>query len=62
MLETIRDEKGDIIACLEWYLVDINGNYNHKGEYVWCNQLEISKSHQQNGSLGMIRYFYSRIA
>ena len=51
MLEIIRDNDKNIIACCEWYLVDINGKMDDKGNYVWINEVEINPSQRGNGLL-----------
>ena len=43
MLEVLRDDKNNIKACCEWYLVNINGEYDPKGDMVWVNEVEVSK-------------------
>jgi hypothetical protein len=60
MLEVIRNSCGDILACLEWYLVNSDGTWNEKGEFVWIEQLEISSSVNGNG-IGLIKQFIKKI-
>lgn len=49
MLEIIRDEQNNIKACLEWWLVNSDGSFNDKGEFVWVNELEIAPQYRNNG-------------
>lgn len=51
MLEIIRDDKKNIIACCEWYLVDGKGNLDDKGSHVWVNEIEINPDQRGNGLL-----------
>ena len=51
MLEIIKDNTEKIKAVCEWYLVDINGNFDNKGEFVWVNEVEISSQYKNNGIL-----------
>ena len=51
MLEVIKDEQGNIKACLEFYVVDANGNYDVNGEFVWINEVCISHQYKNNGLL-----------
>ena len=61
MIEVVRGSDGNIIACLEWYLVDVNGNFDIHGSFVWIEQYEISDSHKQNGILGISRKILEKI-
>ena len=49
MLEIIKDEQGNIKACLEWYLVNSLGQYDKNGDMVWVNECEISPQYRNNG-------------
>ena len=51
MLEVIKDTQGEIKACLEFYVVDENGNMDDKGLYCWVNDAYVSKSAENNGIL-----------
>ncbi len=51
MLEVIKSNTGEIKACLEWYLVDKDGNFSQQGEFVWINEIEISPQYRNNGIL-----------
>jgi hypothetical protein len=51
MLELIKDEQGNIKACLEWYLVNDKGEFDQQGEFVWVNEVEISPQYRRNGIL-----------
>lgn len=58
MLEIIKDTQGNIQAVCEWYLVDENGNFDQKGEFVWINEVEISPQYRNNG---ILKYFTKTI-
>lgn len=60
MLETIRDDKGEIRAVCEWYIVDSQGHFDVSGEYVWVEQFEFSNSVNGDGH-GYIKEFIGRI-
>jgi len=51
MLEIIKDELGNIKACLEFYSVNEKGEWDFKGIYCWINEVAVSKSYQNNGCL-----------
>ena len=39
MLETIRDDKGEIRAVCEWYIVDSQGHFDVSGGMFGLNNL-----------------------
>ena len=60
MLETIRDDNGNLQAVIEYYVVDNQGNLCDEGKFIWINQIEISNS--VNGhSFGLLKEFAKRI-
>ncbi len=61
MLETIRKD-GEIVACCEWYLVSWDGSWNDKGEVVWVEELQVSKSAQNKGLIKeFIKMIYKQV-
>ena len=54
MLEVLKDDKGNLRACCEWWLVNSDGSFNERGNYVWIAELEINPSERFKG---LIRYF-----
>ena len=61
MLETIR-ENGEILACLEWYIVNWDGSWNDKGEVVWIEELQVSKSAEKKGLImEFIKLIYKQV-
>ena len=51
MLEVLRNDNEDIIAVCEWNLVDALGHFDQRGEFVWINEVEVSKSYRNGGIL-----------
>ena len=51
MLEILRTDRNEIKAVCEWSLVDINGNFSQKGEFVWVSEVEIAPQYRGNGIL-----------
>ena len=51
MLEVLRTKDGEIKAVCEWYLVNINGEYDKDGIYCWINECEVSKQFENAGCL-----------
>ncbi|HDN59680.1 MAG TPA: hypothetical protein ENF20_06960 [Candidatus Marinimicrobia bacterium] len=51
MLETVKDEKGNILAACEFRRVDITGQPNKFGQYVYISNIEISEPFRNNGIL-----------
>ena len=51
MVESIKDNDGKIVAYCEWVLLDKNGQFKDKGEYIWINDLWIHKDHRRNGMI-----------
>ena len=43
MLEIIRNDLGNILACCEWRRVNAQGKNDKNGKYIWIHELEISK-------------------
>lgn len=60
MLETIRDNQGEIKAVCEWYIVDSQGHFDTQGKYIWIEQLEFSNSVNGDGN-GYVKEFVKRI-
>jgi hypothetical protein len=58
MLEVLFDEDVEIKAACEYYIVDINGNYDSKGKYVWINEVVIGEKYK---NLGLLKEFIKRI-
>ena len=51
MIEILRTDKGEIKAVAEYYIVNEDGSFNRKGEFVWINEVEISPQYRGNGIL-----------
>ena len=51
MIETLKDDKGEIKAVIEWWIVDNRGQFDPKGNYIFVNEVDISKSSENNGVL-----------
>ena len=49
MIEILRDDKENIIAVCEWWLVDKYGNFDKTGEYVWIQELEVNPEYRHKG-------------
>lgn len=60
MLETLRDNNGNITACLEWWLVNADGSFNSTGQFVWINQMEVSEINR-NHTYQYVQEFIKRI-
>jgi len=58
MIATYKDDKGNIQAVAEWWLVNIDGTFNDKGDYVWISELENNKDYRHKG---LIKYFIKKI-
>lgn len=58
MLEIIKDNNNNIKAVCEWSLVDCNGHFDTKGEYIWINNIFINPEERGNG---MIKRFTKKI-
>ena len=43
MLTTIRNATGQLLAACEWVPCDDHGHPSNYGQWVWVNQLELSK-------------------
>jgi len=52
MIEVIRDDKGNLKAVVEYYIVNQDGSMNDKGIYCWINECEISPQYRNNGCIG----------
>jgi hypothetical protein len=42
MLEILHAYDNNIKAVCEWYQVNVNGEFDRNGEFVWVNQVEVS--------------------
>jgi hypothetical protein len=51
MIEIIREDDGIIRGVIEYYIVDINGVLDDKGEYAWVLECEIAPQYRGNGCL-----------
>jgi len=51
MLEIIYKKNGDIKAVCEWWMVNKWGYKDPTGEFVWIEDLEVTKSERNNGSI-----------
>ena len=59
MLATIRDERGHLQAACDWWCVNIRGEWDALGSWVYVNQLELSPG---VNSARMIRLIIQDIA
>jgi len=61
MLEIVRNSIGEILGACEFFVVNKDGSLNDKGEYVWINECEVSKSSERKGILAeLIRMIIPR--
>lgn len=51
MIEILRTDTGEIKAVAEYYVVNSNGNFKNKGEYIWISEVEIAPQFRGNGIL-----------
>ena len=58
MLEVLKDEKGDILAVCEWWLVNADGTFNIDADIVWIAEVEINPAHR---SRGVLKYFIKAV-
>lgn len=58
MIEILYKDDGEIKAVCEWWMVDNQGHFDPYGEFVWVEDLEITKSERGNGC---IKEFIKRI-
>lgn len=59
MLLVQRDFSGNLIACIEWQLVNEQGHLDPSGSYVWVEQLEVNR---HCGTKRIITQFIEQIA
>lgn len=58
MTEYIKDPKGNLLAFVEFAVVDKNGKIDDNGEYVWVSDMYVNPNCRNNG---MIPKFIDRI-
>ena len=58
MLEYLTDEKGNLKAVVDFWIVDKDGKLNDKGIYIWVNDFYVSPDCRRNG---VINHFVQRI-
>jgi hypothetical protein len=44
MLDYLLDKKGNLEAVLDFWIVDDTGKLDDKGDFIWINQLVVSKT------------------
>ena len=44
MILTERSKDGNIRGVIDWWIGNPDGSFNPQGNYIWVNQLEISKA------------------
>ncbi len=57
MIEVLKRD-GEIKGVCEWWIVDKLGKFDPNGEYIFINEVETSKSSENNGNL---KYFIETI-